>query len=188
MMKNLSVLGCVLFFSTFVFAGTVTVDFETDGIGTPTFSGENIDGIYANLGAIFTNGFIFECGGGCPPPAFGHFAAPPGTRGGMTVLFSVVQSSINFDNVSFSSVTANAYDTMGNLVASVTDTSGVNVDFVTLSAAAFVRVDFVDGANLGGQHGIDDLTFTSTPEPSSLALLGSGILGVMSLARYKMNF
>ena len=93
MIKKLTIPGCVLFFSTFVLAGTVTVDFETDGAGNPTFAGENIHGIYSNLGAIFTNGFIRDCGGGCPPPPFGHFAAPPGREGNMSVLFSMVQSS-----------------------------------------------------------------------------------------------
>ncbi len=158
-------------------ASATVIDFEG---GTP---GTAIGSDYSGLGATFTDAFYQQCGGGCPDPATGIFASSVDETGPFTVTFAQLQSSVSFINVSFSSVTANAYDSGGNLVATVTDSQGFPISG-TVDMVNGVGIKYVTFTNAGGGYGIDDLGFGGgVPEPATWALMLMGIAGMGAAIR-----
>src|SRR5689334_13325049 len=80
-------------------AAVVTIDFET-GV-----SGNTIGSDFAGLGATFTGGQYWTCGGGCPAPSNGHFASSSNFSSPVTVNFAALQTLVSFWNVTNSSHT-----------------------------------------------------------------------------------
>lgn len=154
-------------------ANAVTFTFE---------SGVDGNAIGAISGATFTDGQYFGCGGGCPAPSNGLFGSSPNLFGNMTVTFASLQSSISFVNVSFSAVSAQAFDAGNVLLASLVNTNNTSsaTGALTLNGPGISYVVF-SGAD--AQYGIDDLTYTisgtAVPEPASWAMLiaGFGLTG-----------
>lgn len=183
-MKNFALFACLLWFTTIAFAGPITINFETDGLGHPTFSGEPIALIYSNLGATFTNGLITQCVGGCPAPAFGHFASSVDGKTKMRVDFSTLQSSVYFYNIQNSHLLAQAFNSSNALVAS----NSINSFLYTgLNGAGIAYVIFQSNDGVSS-YGIDNLffdgsTLAAIPEPTSLFLLVSGLLGGFRVLR-----
>jgi hypothetical protein len=151
-------------------AQATTIDFEGGAPGTL------IDTTYSGLGATFSNAYFQQCGGGCPAPALGIFASTVDTLGSFDVGFASLQSKVSFINVSFSSVTATAYDTFGNAISSVSDTQGFPITGAVdvLTGPGISYVTFSGG---GGSFGIDDLSF-GVPEPATWALMLVGFGGL----------
>ena len=80
-----------------------------------------------------------------------------------------------------------AYDSGDNLVASHTQ-------YVTMGSWQTMAIDLAGVSatkirihNTGNYFGYDDITYTPIPEPSTLLLLGSGLLGLGVFARYRRN-
>ncbi len=169
-------------------AGVVTINFES---GT---AGAVIGGDYAALGATFSGAYYFGCGGGCPAPAFGHFASGLAANTPITVTFATLQTSVSFVSVSDSSVIASAYDSSNTLLDSTSDLQGFPISGapVVLSGANIAYVTFAPKDNIFFfGYGLDDLTFNSgpsgggVPEPASWALMILGFGGVGALLRQR---
>jgi hypothetical protein len=167
-------------------AAVVTIDFESGSAGAV------IGSDYAALGATFSGAYYYGCGGGCPAPAFGHFASGLAASAPITVTFATLQSSVSFVSVSDSSLIASAYDASNTLLDSTSDLQGFPISGapVVLSGANIAYVTFAPKDNVFFfGYGIDDLTFNSgrsgggVPEPASWTLMILGFGGVGATLR-----
>jgi hypothetical protein len=97
-----------------------------------------------------------------------------------TIAFATPQGQVSiFASGGFSanSFRIDAFDAGGSLIGSGTGTSGVGA-YVQLSvAAAGIRSVVLTGTGAAPFFVYDDLSFTSVPEPSSLALTGVALAG-----------
>lgn len=70
------------------------------------------------------------------------------------------------------------------------DVPGVQFVGFTDLGKSISSVTFIEAGPFGSRDiwGIDDVRYTPIPEPGTLALLGSGIVGLASVLRRKLNF
>lgn len=152
------------------------IDFETDGDGNGTVAGNFVGQAYSNIGVVFVDALFFQCGGGCPAPAFGRFVSGRGTNNPFSVIFSTDVSGFSFENVSNSGGTASALDSGGNPIETV-QFSGFPGTF-SFTSSNIRSVQFAPGI----QFGVDNFRFTASsavPEPGTwlMMLLGFGLAG-----------
>ena len=153
----------------------------TIGLGPNDGSGDNF---------VFLQGNDIFIDGGTPFGFFNNQGYPPGsTLGGGTQVF--------FDNgtIKIGGIT---YDLLftgpGTLFISpfTVPSNGQALTFVSFSAQALV---YVNGQplllNLGGSaswlFSANSGIFTTTPEPGTLGLMGTGLIGVLGFARKKLR-
>jgi hypothetical protein len=177
--------GAALAFATGITGGanaSTVIDFSGHTLGS------QIGTTYSALGATFSSGATFaQCGGGCPAPTPNGFFAL-GSQ--FTVDFSSVQTDVSFQTVSFSGVTANAYNASHVLVATVTEIGGNAASNAvdSLIGTGITSVEFLAAGY--PEIGITNLTFnvSAVPEPSTWAMMLLGFAGIGFMAyRRKQN-
>lgn len=149
-----------------------------------------------------TNGaqyFVSSGGGNHPGFAF-NLAGDP------TISVTSISSPWTLADVNYSSVSTNGpslgtfnnfIDNPGNganlqndgpLVFTIYSAAGITYsDFVANSAGYYFAADIMNAAGNTGESGISDPgTTSSVPEPSSIALLGTGILSAAGMLRRRL--
>lgn len=87
-------------------------------------------------------------------------------------------------------VTIDAYDALSNHIGSVTATlSPTGYNFVTANFANVSELVFTNdcGSCSGRWWLMDNFTYNPTPEPGTLLMFGSGVLGLAGLIRRKLS-
>lgn len=186
-MKKLVFLLLVLSLSTLAFAGSETINFEQYAGYT------QITNQYSGMGVTFDSALQLVA------PSYDYFDFPPHSGNGvitddpsstitMTFAAGFAGSSITgWFNAPFG-MTATAYDSLGHVLGTFTGstTPGVTQQF-TLSGLGYIAKITFDDAGGGDALTLDDLSWTPLPEPSSLLVLGSGLLTFGTLLRRKIS-
>ena len=156
-------------------AAQTVIDFETTSVGTATSPEDPVGTDFLADGLTFTDASYFRCDGGCPDPDDGIFVSGAGTTNPFTATFTTTASDFSFFNVSFSDVTATAFDALGNALGTITDTNGFEVERFTFAFDGIKRVEF--SAVPGESFGVDRFSFdlAAVPEPATWGLMIGGV-------------
>lgn len=159
-------------------AAVVFLNFDVDFNGNPLAGGTLLNAAYPSPDFTFGADDAVRAGGGGvrsqPNFATGNpvdFTSPLD----LTIVFPNLANSISAFNVTNSSYTLTAYDAANNPLGSqscATFLCETVVNFPNQIARVQFTTDF--------QYGIDDLTidYTAVPEPVSLFLVSSGLVGM----------
>jgi len=196
-LKKFSLLGLVFAAAACNFAGATTIDFEQLADST------QLTTQYAGL--TFTNAVQLTADN--PDHDFADFPAHSGQgvitndpEQDMGIVFDVPQDGISVYYTDFFDLTVSAYDASNNLLGSATGAGNIGTSsLLSLNLTGISSLIFSDGTGIPQQFVLDDLTFTTgdpgnpgepggpgnglTPEPGTLVLLGTGLAGVVGMAR-----
>ena len=165
-----------------------TVNFDVDPFGTPLTTPGPVSTQYASIGVTMNDipistGFFGGVNGG---PATAPNQTRQGTPGpGQVATFTFTEpvTAVGIVNTSPDADIYEFLDASGNLIGSITDSADFPVNrFVggASSNGVLIKTFRVIGNPFGGLE-LDDLIFQrpsiTIPEPTSLALLCSGVLG-----------
>jgi hypothetical protein len=190
------VCGVVLAASTMLHATSYNIDFSSLTPGT------QISNQYASQDVTFA---LTGSPGGSGSPAIGSGVFPGGLSNSLTGAYPTsefldIDFASGVSNVSF---TLDTYGSNPNSTftaysgATVVDSgglggfsSGFNTQDVTGSGITSIVIDNYYGGIVGPDNSwefvVGDLSYSTTPEPGTLTLLGSGLLGLCGILRRKI--
>lgn len=182
------VIGFVLFLAFVGIKETeaLTISFET------LLDSEVVTTQYAGLGVTFTNATALTAG-----ISLNEFEFPPHSGsnvvfddgGPMNLTFSTPMLSVGAYFTYLAPLTLTFYDNLNNLKGTVNSAFSSNLalsgdpgsnpnEFLSFAWAAGISSIVITGDPGGTSFVMDDLTATPVPEPVTLLLLGSGVLGM----------
>ena len=185
-MKKLMLLVALLSLSSLAFSNVITtIDFEQYSAYTQIttqYAGVDFGSNALQLVVPFYNYFDY-------PPHSGSGVITNDPNDPITVSFSSPYIfDVNFWYAAPDGIVANAYNQYGTLIGSVVgagvDGSNLWVDLPSSHwGIAWITISANDGAD---SETVDDLSYTTgTPEPGSLLLMGTGVLGLAGFVRRK---
>ncbi len=185
-MKKLALLFVVLSFSSLAFAGSETINFEQYAGYT------QITNQYASIGVTFDSALQLVA------PNYDYFDFPPHSGNGvitddpsnvitMTFAAGFAGTSLTGWYNAPAGMTATAYNSMGQVIATFTGstTPGITQEFA-LNASTYIAYITFNDAGGGDYMTLDDLTWTSIPEPATTLVMGSGLLTFGIMLRRKL--
>ena len=186
-MKKLLPLVVLLSFASLALANTTTINFEQYPLYT------QITNQYAATdGVVFTNALQLVA------PFYDYFDFPPHSGSGVITNDPNDPIQVNFTHPSTYIVSAwyadpggiqvTAYSSANAVLASVAGAGVIGSD-LQFKLSSTTPISYITISDAGGNPDnmiVDDLSF-ATPEPSSLALLGSGVLGLAGVLRRRIS-
>lgn len=172
-MKKFLLLALLLSLSSLAFAAPLptTIDFEQYSAYTQItnqYSGVTFDNAL-QLVVPFYNYFDF-------PPHSGNGVITNDPNDPITISFAVPVGNVSFWYASPGGIVVNG-------VINGAPVDGSNNEIILPGVVTSITIS----ANLGADSvTVDDLTYTATPEPGSLALLGTGAFGLAAALRRKL--
>ncbi|MEQ9462705.1 MAG: PEP-CTERM sorting domain-containing protein [Haliea sp.] len=202
LIRNILGSALLLSASALSMASPIVINFDVDGLGNPIAGNTPITDQYASLGVLFEgleDDVLVDINAAPDPDGVTAPSSPnvltncsdanvacPGNRADIVSIFfdmPVFNISLQLDSLGGQAVTFNLYDAADALLETLTISSGGSVFIPVAFTASDVRR--VDGLqpNDGWAWAMDDLTFsaadsTPVPVPSTLLLLGLGLLGL----------
>ncbi len=186
-MKKLLLLLCLVSLSSLAFATTITIDFEQYSAYT------QITNQYA--GVTFTNALQLVV------PSYDYFDYPPHSGSGVItndpqdpIEVAFTDPTVSVRQVSFwytdpDGIVVTGYGPYGNVLATATGGSvyqtTAQLSLSYMSGEAFSWISISDFGGNADNLTVDDLSYVPVPvpEPGSLALLGTSVVGVAGILR-----
>lgn len=185
-MKKILLLLVLLSLSPLALADTFTINFEQ----YPEFT--QIVSQYAAEDASFANALQLVA------PDYNYFDYPPHSGSGVitndpndpiVVFFSTPVTEVSGWYTDGDGMTAVAFDSLGDVLGTFNGAavSGADSEFTLDPAGHISAIVLSDVDGNADFLTVDDLSYTETPEPGSLLLLGTGVLGLVGTMRRKLR-
>jgi hypothetical protein len=184
-MKKILLLLVLLPLTPFALADTFTINFEQ----YPEFT--QITNQYAAEDATFTNALQLVA------PDYNYFDYPPHSGSGVLtddpndplgVGFITPVTDVSGWYTDPYGVTVIAYGFYGNVLGTFdgAPVTGADSEFTLDPEGGIYDIVLIDSSASPDFLTLDDLSYTETPEPGSLLLLGTGVLGLVGAMRRKI--